>query len=244
MVNCVRIVLANGTFVNHIPIICYNWVTMGRPKKNSESVGVLALRQHPDGRRKIKLRNSERAALERQRLIEGAVALFLDTTVGRSWAEIAEQLHISPMKLRDITKSEEFEKAYDLMFAEIGHDPRYKAAQGAIMDLVTPAIAELRSIIVNRGATPATKVKAIELALKVAKLELKPPEESDRTDIIKWTEEHRTEVQIPKEFLDAAQKYGLDRVVEGQFQAAAETDDSTPLLSSNVETSAASIDAN
>jgi hypothetical protein len=144
----------------------------------------------------------------------------------------------------DITKSEEFEKAYDLMFAEIGHDPRYKAAQGAIMDLVTPAIAELRSIIVNRGASPATKVKAIELALKVAKLELKPPEESDRTDIIKWTEEHRTEVQIPKEFLDAAQKYGLDRIVEGQFQAAAETDDSTPLLSSNVESSAASINAN
>jgi hypothetical protein len=71
--------------------------------------------------------------------------------------------------------------------------------------------------------------------LKVAKLELKPPEESDRIDIIKWTEEHRTEVQIPKEFLDAAQKYGLDSVVEGQFQADT-TEDATPLLSSNLET--------
>jgi hypothetical protein len=210
---------------------------MGRPKKNPESVGVLAERQHPDGRRKIKLRNSERAALEHRRLIEGAVALFLDTEVGRTWAEIAEELHISPQKLRDITKSEEFERAYDLMFAEVGHDPRYKAAQGALMDLITPAIAELRSIITSRGPSPATKVKAIELALKVAKLELKTPEDSDRTDIMKWVFEHKATVTVPAEFLDAAQKYGLENVVEGQFQAEDDEVDTPLLVSSNVERS-------
>jgi hypothetical protein len=210
---------------------------MGRPKKNPESVGVLAERQHPDGRRKIKLRNSERAALEQRRLIEGAVALFLDTEVGRTWAEIAEELHISPQKLRDITKSEEFERAYDLMFAEVGHDPRYKAAQGALMDLITPAIAELRNIITSRGPSPATKVKAIELALKVAKLELKTPEDSDRTDIMKWVFEHKATVTVPAEFLDAAQKYGLENVVEGQFQAEDDEVDTPHLVSSNVERS-------
>jgi hypothetical protein len=67
---------------------------------------------------------------------------------------------------------------------------------------------------------------------------LDDPEESDRTDIIKWTEEHRTEVQIPKEFLEAAQKYGLDRVVEGEFQDEASSGEGTEvslLASSDVE---------
>ena len=192
-------------------ILCYN-TNMGRPKKLTETEGVLAERQLPDGRRKIKLRKDERAALERSKLIEAACALFLDTTQARTWAQIAEELGITPEKLRDLTKSQEFEEKYHQLFAEIGHDPRYKAAQGALLDAVPVAVKELVGMITRAGIPPATKLRAIELMFKTTRLELQPPkEQSDRQELAKFLVEARISVDsIPDEYRDAMRKYDVD----------------------------------
>lgn len=208
---------------------------MGRPKRQ-EATGVLAERQLPDGRRKIKLRQDERHDLEKQRLIEAAVALFLDTTQGRTWGDIAEELGVSPEKLRDLTKSEDFEIAYDRMFAEIGHDPRYKAVQGAMMDLLPKAVRELDNILSNRsGASAATKLKAIELVFEKTNLNIKASdEESDRAEIAKFLVEHRIKAEIPDEYKEAMKRYQAS-IVEGEFTEV----EQIALPSSDIESSEA-----
>lgn len=194
---------------------CGTIFNMGRPKKSETSVGVLAERQLSDGRRRIKLRKDERAALERSKTIEAACALFLDTSQSRTWAQIAEELSITPEKLRDITKSQEFEEKYHQLFAEIGHDPRYKAAQGALIDAVPMAVKELVGMITRPGIPPATKLRAIELMFKTTHLEIQPPsEQSDRQELAKFLVEHRVSVDsIPDEYKNAMRKYDI----EGEF---------------------------
>ena len=86
-------------------------------------------RRLPDGRRQIQLRAHERRDIQQQRLFEGAAALFLDLDQKHTWRQIADELGISLSKLKDLTKSEEFEDVYNALLADISHDPRYRATQ-------------------------------------------------------------------------------------------------------------------
>jgi len=128
----------------------------------TEITGALAERRMEDGRRKIKLRQEERALFNRQQMIERAVILFLDTQEDHSWEEIATDLGISVMALKDLTKTQDFMDAYDSHFAELGHDPRTKGARAALADMLPLAVRQLRSLL-TAGDTPASvKIKAIE----------------------------------------------------------------------------------
>ena len=128
----------------------------------TEVTGALAERRMDDGRRKIKLRADERTLFNRQQMIERAVILFLDTQADHTWEEIATDLGVSVMALKDLTKTQEFMDAYDSHFAELGHDPRTKGARAALADMLPLAVRQLRSLL-TAGDTPASvKIKAIE----------------------------------------------------------------------------------
>jgi hypothetical protein len=164
---------------------------MSRRKLDEEKVSeVFEDRRHSDGRRKIKLRANERHALVRQQRAEAAAALFLDLEVGRTWAEIAEELGLSPAQLRDLTKTDEFDAAYTTLFAELGHDPRFRAAQAAVGDLLPLAIRELKTLLTGPRTPAGVKLKAVEKVLALNGLSNSPPPHSDRQELAEFLGKH------------------------------------------------------
>jgi len=154
-----------------------------------EITGALAERILPNGKRAIKLRKKEREELQEQRLIESVVAMFLDLETGHSWEEIARELNIPMIRLKDITKSEEFMEVYSQHFAELGHDPRLRASQQAISDMLPSAIRELRTMVTSSSTAPTTKLNAIKLIMQYSGVETPKPGMSDRKELREFLKE-------------------------------------------------------
>jgi hypothetical protein len=178
---------------------------------------VLDERKLPDGRRKITLRKSERDAMVRRQRAEAAASLFLDLEVGRTWAQIAQELGLSTAQLKDLTKTKEVDEAYNQLFAELGHDPRYKAAQGALSDMLPLAVNELKQILTNRSIAAGTRLKAVERVMALNGLSGEKPIQSDRSDLVKFLVEHKIslddmKVPVPNEYNEY-----MNEIVDGEF---------------------------
>jgi hypothetical protein len=171
----------------------------------------------PDGRRKIKLRKDERAALLRRHKAEAAVTLFLDLNTDRTWAEIAQELDISGHALRDLTKTREFDEAYSLFFAEIGHDPRFRAAQGAISDMMPLAVRRLKELLTSDRTPPGVRLKTIEKVLTLNGLNNQPPAQSDRKELAEFLEERGVNIQVNQISVPAEYLQAMPEIVEGVF---------------------------
>ena len=135
--------------------------------KDITVTGALAHRMRPSGRRAIQLTNAEKRAFIEQRIVERAVALFLDLEADHTWQEIATELGITLQKLKDLTKTTEFMDAYTLHYAELGSDPRLRAVQTAIVDMLPGAYRELKKMIVDPETPASTKLNAIKLAFQL-----------------------------------------------------------------------------
>jgi hypothetical protein len=195
-----------------------------RKLEDANPTGALDERRLPDGRRKITLRRDERQALQRRQRAEAAAALFLDLEEGRTWAQIADELDISPAQLRDLTKTQAFDRAYNQLFAELGHDPRYRAAQGALGDMLPLAIRELRALLTSPETAGGVKMRAIERVIALNGLNEPEPAMQDRQDMVKFLVEHNiklSEVQItvPGEYQEAL-ALPEGEVAEGQYREA------------------------
>jgi hypothetical protein len=182
---------------------------MSRPKlKDTSPTGPLDERRLPDGRRKIKLRKAERQQLLRNQLAEAAAALFLDLEEERTWAEIAQELQISPTQLRDLTKSPEFNEAYCALFAELGHDPRFRAAQASLSDLLPVAILQLRKILTQPSTSAGVRLRAVEKVLQLNGLKEPEQQASDRKALAEFLVTHNIRLEsvgmyVPKEYEEA-----------------------------------------
>lgn len=188
---------------------------MGRPKLNPETVGILDERRKPDGRRRIQLAKRERAAIQRTRLIEQAVVLFLDLENHRKWSEIADELGVSLNQLKDLTKSQEFEEAYDKMLNDIGHDPRYKAVQAGLVDLLPRALSTLESLLTT--APPTVKLQAVQTILKATNLSIKPPEaQNDRDELVAFLANRKIDVNLNVHL--PAEYAAVMEDVEGEYE--------------------------
>jgi hypothetical protein len=69
-------------------------------------------------------------------------------------------------QLKELTKTKEFDEAYNLLFAEQGHDPRYRAAQAAFSDLLPAAFKELEEIITSADTPKGVKLNAIKFIVE------------------------------------------------------------------------------
>lgn len=189
---------------------------MSKLKVDTEIVsGALAERQSKKGRR-VKLTKAERDDFIRLQRAERAAALFLDLDEGRTWAEIAEEMEISPHQLRDISKTEEFDTAYNMLFAELGHDPRYKAAQGALADMLPLAIGKLKGLLTGTIAA-GTKLRAIEKVIQLNGLENMQPIQSDRQELVTFLVENKIDltgikIVLPTEYVEVEEE-----VIEAEY---------------------------
>ena len=203
---------------------------MTKRKVDPEKVtGALAERQTSKGRR-VKLTKAEREAFIRQQRAEHAAALFLDLDEARTWAEIASEMELSPHQLRDLSKTEEFDEAYNRLFAELGHDPRYKAAQGALADMLPLALSELRGLLTNTRTAAGTKLRAIEKVMALNGLENVQPAQSDRQELVTFLVENKIDLSDVKIVLPSEYAEVEGEVVEAEYK------DSTPPLLRNENT--------
>jgi len=190
---------------------------MTKRKVDPELVtGALELRQTSKGRR-IKLTKAEREAFIRQQRAEAAAALFLDLDEGRKWADIAEELQLSPHQLRDLTKTEEFDEAYNRLFAELGHDPRYKAAQGALADMLPLAVSKLKDLLIGERVAAGTKLRAIEKIISLNGLENMQPAQSDRQELVAFLVENNINLEEMRIVLPSDYAEVEEEVVEATY---------------------------
>jgi hypothetical protein len=156
-------------------------------KRKVENVtGALAERTDDRGRRRIKLTKAEREQLRRQELASTAAFLFLDLTEARTWKQIADEMNLSAHQLRDLTKTEEFDVAYNDLFVELGKDPRYRAAQGALADMLPLAMTELKNLLTDNRTPAGTRLKAIDKVMALNGVENLQPQQSDRQELVQF----------------------------------------------------------
>ncbi len=192
---------------------------MNRKPKIVEIKRTLDDRLLPDGRRAIKLRNDERAALQQESMIETAVAMFLDLEHEHTWDEIAATLEISIPTLKKLTKSQAFIDKYNEHFADLGHDPRLKASQAALVDMLPTAIRELKNLITNAATPPTVKLGAIKEVIRLNGIEPEGAGQSDNAEFAGFlraaginVEQTNINVQLPVDYQLAIRNY-----VDGQF---------------------------
>lgn len=179
-----------------------------------EVTGVLAERVK-SGKRRLKLTQSEKSELRRSRMIESAVALFLDLEQDHSWQEIASELGVSVPTLKDLTKTEEFMAKYSEYFVDLGHDPRIKATQAAVSDMLPLAIRELRNLLTNSRAGGQAKLNAIKEIFRLSGLDAPKQATNDRSELAEFLKGagvniEQMNVVMPPEYLQAMRDYAVD----------------------------------
>jgi hypothetical protein len=177
-------------------------------------------RRLSDGRRKITLRKVERKELRRRQLCEAAAALFLDLEDHRTWQEIAEELGITVSQLKTLTNSEQFERVYNELFADLGHDPRYRAAQAQVSDLLPLAVKSHRDILSREGVADGVRLRAVQEVYKLNNLKGAQGDQSDREALARFLLENELsepKISVPEEYSEAEGKY-LPDVVEGEYE--------------------------
>lgn len=188
-------------------------------KRKVENVtGALATRIDDRGRRRIKLTKAEREALRRQEMATAAAFLFLDLDQSRTWKEIADEMEISAHQLRDLTKTEEFDVAYNDLFVELGKDPRYRAAQGALADMLPLAMSQLKSLLTDNRTPAGTRLKAIDKVMQLNGLENLQPQQSDRQELVQFLVAKNINIDavgvpIPEMYMEH-----MDDVIEAEMQ--------------------------
>lgn len=189
----------------------------------------LAERRQADGRRKISLTRAERKHFFTQAQAETAAALFLDLEEGHKWTDIAEQLGISLDQLKQLVKSEEFDVAYNVQFAELGHDPRYRAAQAALADMLPLAMRRLYDLVSNPNTPPSVALRAIEKVLTLANVEAPQGEQFSQAALIQLLQRNNVHidnisVEIPSEYQEGLKRW-LPEMVEGTVTELPSADD-------------------
>lgn len=184
-----------------------------------ELTGAMADRVLPSGKRALKLRKSERKELQQRQQIETAVALFLDIQEDHTWEEIAEACGLSLIGLKDMTKTEEFMRVYNEHFAELGHDPRLKATQAALTDLLSPAIRAIRNVLADDNAPASAKMKAAFEIIRLNGLEAIDPKGNDKSELQDFLLKagvniENMNINLPPEYIEK----GVADIIEGQVR--------------------------
>lgn len=199
-------------------------------RKVGKVTGALAARTDDNGRRRIKLTKAERQELLRNERATAAAYLFLDLTEARTWKQIADEMNLSAHQLRDLTKTEEFDIAYNDLFVELGKDPRYRAAQGALADMLPLAMMELKTLLTNTRTPGGTRLKAIEKIMSLNGLENLQPQQSDRQELVQFLIAKNINIDavgvpVPDMYMEH-----IDDVIEAEFATQQANEEAAPAL--------------
>lgn len=196
-----------------------------KPINEVEAVGSMRRRQLPNGKRAIRLRSDERKEFQEQRQIERAVTLFLDIDTSHTWKEISEELGISMVKLKELTKSKEFMEVYDSHFADLGSDPRVKTARAQLADLLGDAVKTLKELMHNKDA-PTVRLNAAKEVIRLSGINEMEKGISDKGELAEFLKKANLTVgeinlnMCPPDFSKSIEQYEKGDFVDAQFSTA------------------------
>jgi hypothetical protein len=193
--------------------------------------GPLAERTTEDGRRRIQLTAAEREDARNERMIEAAVALYLDVTGRHTNKQIAEDLGISVHQLKNMTCTEEFEKCWNEHVLEINHDPRLKATKEHLMDLLPKSLLALQDVLENGSAN--AKVQGAKLVLTLNGVVQRNNATSDRKELVDFLaganvqiQQNNIQMSLPEHYQDAMENF--DRAIDGEFVEVSDVGNAIP----------------
>jgi len=172
-------------------------------------------------RRRLMIGKVERREIRRQRMVEAAVAMFLDLEKDYSRKDISESLGISETALIQLTKSDEFIELYNQHFMTLGHDPRLQATQAALVDMLPMAVRELRNMLT--GDTPPTvKLNAIKEIMRLNAITAGKQEANDTNELTEFLKNASINIQLPAQnaqgqFLPPGYKNNIEHYLEGEY---------------------------
>ena len=188
--------------------------------------GALSERRKSDGRRRIRLNEEEREAFFERQQVERAVTMFLDLEHAYSWREISQELGLSIRQLKDLTKSDLFNDVYNEHFQELGHDPRLKASQAAITDLLTTAVNQLKQLLIAADTPASVRYNAIVKVLELNGITAQKGGANDKQQLANFLKEagvnltqnntqNNITVQVPEEYRQGIQQY--EETIDGEI---------------------------
>lgn len=175
-----------------------------------------------DGSRHINLTIQEREQLARNRLIEAAVALFLDLEADRTWQQIADTLGINLAELKRLTKDPDFIRVHEESLVQIGHDPRLRTVVAQLSDLLPTAFQTVKALMAP-GVQDQTRLKAALEVMRLNRVEDSAGGEDprelrsflQRQGVVVQGDFNFLKLNIPTEYANAFQKY-FSEVVDGE----------------------------
>ena len=161
---------------------------------------------------------------ERQQ-IEQAVSMFLDLERAYSWRDISQGLGLTIKQLKDLTKSELFNEIYAEHFQELGHDPRLKASQAAITDLLAIAVNQLKGLLTGAETPASVRYNAIVKVLDLNGISAQKGGTNDKQQLANFLKDAGVNltqnnvgtmvVQVPAEYQQGITQY--EQAVDGEF---------------------------
>jgi hypothetical protein len=179
--------------------------------------GALATRINSRGRRNLSLTKKERHDLKKQEQVEKAVAMFLDLTQARSWDQIAHELGVSLPTLKTLTKTQAFMDTYSLYFAELGHDPRLRASQAAISDMLPVAIRELKVMLTDPSVSPSVRFQVIKEIIRLNGIDQPKTGQSDKQELNEFLKTANINVNVTNNGVNPYAK-DMEAYVEGRYE--------------------------
>ena len=204
-------------------------------KELPETDGPLAKRKDALGRRQLTLTKDERKELQESRLIDRLVLLYLDLDRKYTQDEIAEKLEITRGQLNNLIRTKEFEDRWNEHFIELGRDPRIKATQASIAELLPAAFSTLKEAV-EEGDVPWTvRIKAVEKIFELAGIERPQTVDSNRKEFEEFMKKKQDEagkaenivISIPSAYAESLQKYQKvnEDIIEGEAREVDPTSD-------------------
>ncbi|MCB2146544.1 MAG: hypothetical protein KQI81_08725 [Deltaproteobacteria bacterium] len=193
------------------------------PIEEVEAVGAMTRRELPEGKRTITLRADERKEFLRKEMVSKAVVLFLDLEQHHTWKQIAEELEISMVTLKELTKSKEFVEHYNAHFAELGTDPRLRAARAKVTDLLPKAVETLENLLTD-SRSPTVQLNAAKEVIRLNGLVETDKGSSDRSELAEFLKKANVaigEVNMnitPPDFQKTIEQYQNGEFIEAQYE--------------------------
>jgi len=176
-------------------------------------------RRTDDGRRRIQLTNRERQELVERKLIEGAVALYLNLNAKLTNAQIADELGITKKQLKRLTNTELFVELYNEHFIELGHDPRLKAVKSAITDLLPDAYEQMGNLLRSANTPGGTKARLIMDIFKLCGIRPADPQTSDKRELAEFLKEQNINIkELHVHNVPDSYQAALERAEEGDVE--------------------------